>query len=115
VAAPIDPPTLSPVTARAWRDVLLDPLAGVPLRDAVAVNLSALGTEADEFLAHVVGLDPEDAADVGWSELVCLTAGIVLVCGGVYAARPPRGQGVVEGPPRSAKIPLRSAEEADER
>jgi hypothetical protein len=107
-AAPIDPPTLAPVTARAWRDVLLDPLAGVPLRDAVAVNLGALRAEADEFLAHVSGLDPEDAADVGWSELVCLTAGIVLVCGGMYAARPARGL-------RNTKGPLWSAEEGDER
>jgi hypothetical protein len=69
-----------------WRAVLLDPLAGVPVRDAVVVNLSALGAETDAFFEHLADLGSEWADGAEWSEYVCLTVGALLV-GGVYLAR----------------------------
>jgi hypothetical protein len=88
-------PLVSPIAVdpgrSPWRNVLLDPLAGVPAADAIALNLSALSAEADAFLAHLGDLGAEWSADDTWSEYACLAAGVALV-GSAYFARsaPPR-------------------------
>jgi hypothetical protein len=87
-----DTPVYDAPTARPWRDILLDPLGGVPLREAVSVNLSALGDEAEQFLSHVVSLGAEQADGAEWSQYVWLAGGLALVCGGVQFVRAVRAQ-----------------------
>jgi hypothetical protein len=68
---------------------LLDSLGGITIQDVAAPNLSALGRETEEFLAHVVGLGQEWTGGLEWSEYLWLSAGVMLV-GGVYFARAAR-------------------------
>jgi hypothetical protein len=89
-----------------WRSVLLDPLAGIPLRDAVALDLATLGTEAEALFAHLANLGPEWAAGAEWTEYVCFAAGVLLVGGGAYFART---AGARTGP---ARVPLAPREDA---
>lgn len=71
-----NPPTIN--------EIFLNPLAGLPIKEAVSVDLSPLNAEAETFFGHLLNLDPDWAPDVGWSEYLWLTAGIVLACGGVH-------------------------------
>jgi hypothetical protein len=70
-----------------WCRVLLDPLVGVPLRDAIALDLAALGTEAEALFEHLANLGPEWTSSAEWTEYVYLAAGVLLVGGGAYFAR----------------------------
>jgi hypothetical protein len=85
---PVSGPPTGPVDSipPGWRDVLLDPLAGIPVRDAAVVNLSALGAETEAFFGHLTDLGAEWSAGAEWSDYVCLAAGVLLV-GGAYLAR----------------------------
>jgi hypothetical protein len=81
-----------------WREVLLDPFVGIPVRDVVSLNLSTLGAEADEFLSHIVNLEPGWGSDLELSEYVWLAGGILLAGGGIYFARAARSSRVVTDP-----------------
>jgi hypothetical protein len=81
-----------------WREVLLDPFVGIPVRDVVSLNLSTLGAEADEFLSHIVNLEPGWSGDLELSEYVWLVGGILLAGGGIHFARAARSSRVVIDP-----------------
>jgi|GEM_PF-4755037 len=65
-------------------EIFRDPLAGLPIKEDISVDLSPLNTEAQALFAHLLNLDPDWAPEMGWSEYLWLTAGVVLACGGVH-------------------------------
>jgi hypothetical protein len=83
---PVGAPVAVDSGAADWRNVLLDPLAGVPVSEAVAVNVSALGAELDTFFARLADLGPEWSGEGDWGEDLCVAVGAVLL-GGAYFAR----------------------------
>ena len=89
-----------------WRAVLLDPFAGIPLRDAAALNLSTLGAETEAFFARLADLDPEWCVDVEWGKYICFAAGVILVGGSVYFTRTPNAH------PGKSRVRVEPPEEA---
>jgi RNA polymerase sigma-70 factor (ECF subfamily) len=89
--APDEPPP--DPAPRAWLDGPLDLLGGVPLRDAVSIDLSALGTGAEQFLAGVVGLGPDRSESTEWGAYFWPAGAVVLLCGGAQFARAVRRTG----------------------
>lgn len=90
-------------------EVLLDPFVGIPVRDVVSLNLSTLGTEADEFLSHIVNLEPGWTGDLELSEYAWLAGGILLTGGGIYFARAARSLRVASDP--RLRLPTREEDQ----
>jgi hypothetical protein len=70
-----------------WRDVFLDPLADIPVRETVALNLSAFRSETEALFAHLGDLGPDWSPALEWGEYLSFAAAVLLVGGGVYFAR----------------------------
>jgi hypothetical protein len=67
--------------------VLLDRLPVVPAPIAAALNLSALGTDAEIFFSHLSDLGPEWPGAIRWSEYVCIGACVLFLAGGYFIRR----------------------------
>jgi hypothetical protein len=68
-----------------WRDIL-DGFVGIPVPDAVPVDITAFKNDMSAFFTRLVDLDA-GSADFTWDDYVCLAAGILLVGGGVQVLR----------------------------